>query len=82
LGAGRFAAAARFMPVSGNLLHHAVEMFLAKLIGAAKIPRHHNLKKLWKLYRQHHHADSSLEKYTPVIAASHACDARQSVHIA
>ena len=74
LGAGRLAVAARFTPASGNLLHHAIEMFLkgslAKLIGVAQIPHHHQLETLWNLYRQHH-ADPALDQYTTLIEALH-----------
>jgi hypothetical protein len=43
---------------------------LAKLIGVAQIPHHHQLETLWNLYRQHH-ADPPLDQYTTVIAALH-----------
>lgn len=77
LATGRFAAAACFMPVSGNLLHHAVEMLLkgslAKLIGVSQLPRGrngHDLNALWKLYRQHY-PDPILDRYSPLVADLH-----------
>jgi hypothetical protein len=51
-GAGRFAVAAGFQPVGGNLLHHAVELFLkgclASVEGVDALRKYgHNLEQLW-----------------------------------
>ena len=45
----RYAACAGFVPVYGNLFHHAVEMYLkaALLRFTERSRRGHNLKKLW-----------------------------------
>ncbi len=50
---GRFAAINGMLPVCGNLLHHAVEMFLKgalarRLDRAALYGLKHDLKKIWK----------------------------------
>lgn len=77
LASGRFAAAAHLSPVSANLLHHAVEMFLkgclAQYIGFDKLPKGrdgHNLEKLWLMYRQHV-ADAVLCRFYAVISELH-----------
>ena len=56
--AGRSACFAGFMPVGGNLFHHAVEMllkhFLLKCYSATQLKDRfgHNLKKLWGAFKQ------------------------------
>ena len=55
--AGRFAALSHCVPVAGNLLHHAVEMFLkGALVTRMSLPElkkiNHNLKVLWNTFRQ------------------------------
>jgi hypothetical protein len=57
--AGRFAAFARLNPVVGNLLHHAIEMYLkgalakTKSLVALDKGFKHNFPKLWKAFKQH-----------------------------
>lgn len=45
--AGRFAAITLLFPVSGNLLHHAVELYLKGILA-----KHYSLAELWKF--NHH----------------------------
>jgi hypothetical protein len=53
---GRFAALNHFLPVAGNLLHHAIEMYL-KCVLARHMPLSklktlgHKLPKLWKSFK-------------------------------
>jgi hypothetical protein len=75
--AGRFAARAGLVPVHGNLLHHAVEMFLkAVLVGTltpeelARKPYGHNLLALWDRYKVKE-ADSTLTRFDTTISALH-----------
>jgi hypothetical protein len=54
---GRFAAFAGFIPITGNLLHHAVEMFLkgglskngSSLVDLKKM--NHNLPNIWAKFK-------------------------------
>jgi hypothetical protein len=73
LAAGRFAVASHFTPVSGNLLHHAIEMLLkgclARVIGVPALPRGrtgHDLEELWSRFRQHH-TDATLDRFDHLI---------------
>jgi hypothetical protein len=56
--AGRFAAFAGLNPVVGNLLHHAIEMYLKGALAKTKSLREldksfkHNLPKLWEAFKQ------------------------------
>ena len=61
--AGRFAALTRCIPVAGNLLHHAVEMFLkSALIRTHTLPElkkfSHKLPALWARFKEIHAAIS------------------------
>jgi hypothetical protein len=52
----RYTAACSFVPLAGNLFHHAVEMLLkgtlARLIGVNRLrDLSHNLPKIWKELR-------------------------------
>ena len=65
------------MPVSANLLHHAVEMFLkgclVQRVGFKGLPRGrngHDLNALWLKF-QRHYDYPSLDRFTPVIADLH-----------
>jgi hypothetical protein len=58
---GRMAAMAHLMPVHGNLLHHAVELFLkTALVGTIpveqmkKTPYSHDLRELWRAFKLRH----------------------------
>ena len=57
--AGRSAALVRLVPVSGNLLHHAVEMILKGVLSVHYSPEQlrvdgYSLPKLWDKFRQRH----------------------------
>ena len=76
-GAGRFSAASHFTPVSANLLHHAVEMFLkgclVTKVGFDLLPRRkagHDLNALWEKFREYF-PDPKFERYTTAIAELH-----------
>jgi hypothetical protein len=65
--AGRFAALSQVFPVAGNLLHHAIEMFLKCVLVKTLTLRElkkmgHNLTALWNRFAQIHPdlADASL----------------------
>ncbi len=69
--AGRFAALGRLMPVAGNLLHHAVEMFLkGALVEWLDVKElkaiEHNLPKLWERY-QELSGNTELERYYGIV---------------
>jgi hypothetical protein len=53
---GRFAVAARLVPVSANLLHHGIEMLLKAAIvlraGVRGLHRGHNLPTLWRGFKR------------------------------
>ena len=56
--AGRFATFAGLFPIAGNLLHHAIEMFLkgalVRIVGLG--PRRdagHDLNELWGMFKPH-----------------------------
>jgi hypothetical protein len=70
--AARYAMVARFGPISGNLVHHAIEFFLKgalidKLDEAARRKFHHNLQKLWKKYKNQRN-DPALAKFDQTIS--------------
>ena len=57
--AGRFGTFAGFLPASGNLFHHAVEMFLkgdlCQTESRVVLKSYgHRLKRLWKAYKRKH----------------------------
>ncbi|HWO40873.1 MAG TPA: hypothetical protein VNO43_03620 [Candidatus Eisenbacteria bacterium] len=75
--AGRFAAPSQCMPVSANLLHHAIEIFLkgclVKRVGFSGIPRGkngHDLNALWCKFREYFQ-NESLERFGSVVAKLH-----------
>ena len=56
--AGRFASLTGLFSVAGNLLHHAVEMFLkgalVRLVGLNELRNvRHDLNRLWAMFKQH-----------------------------
>jgi len=72
--AGRYAVAAALAPVAGNLLHHAVEMFLKGGLAAhttedeRKRCFRHGLVDLWSEFKTRL-PSANLEKFDPIIAA-------------
>lgn len=72
--AGRMAARARLIHAFGNLLHHAVEMYLkAALIGTVSLTElrakyGHDIQKLWLRYKTKE-ADQSLDRFDATIRA-------------
>jgi len=68
----RFAAISGLLPVSGNLFHHALEMYLkgyfCKDLNEAQLRNlHHNLRKLWRRFKAEV-ADQSLNQFDHAIA--------------
>jgi hypothetical protein len=74
---GRMAARARLVPIFGNLLHHAIEMFLkTALIGIVspedmKYKYSHDIEKLWQRFKMKE-SDSALDQFDSVVSAVHA----------
>src|SRR5262245_7541299 len=74
--AARYAiVAAQFGPLSGNLVHHAIEFFLKgavidKLDEAGRRKFQHNLPRLWKLYKTER-ANPTLSKFDQTISDIH-----------
>jgi hypothetical protein len=74
--AGRLAARAGLLPVYGNLLHHAVEMFLkTALVGVVTLKEikdkfSHNLQKLWTAFKEKE-GHPSLDRFDATIQALH-----------
>jgi hypothetical protein len=81
--AGRLAARAGLVPVYGNLLHHAVEMYLKTALAGLLEPEvdgedgvvqlrayGHDLQKLWQRYKSEQ-ADAELDRFDPTIHALH-----------
>ena len=71
--AGRFSAFAGFIPVTGNLLHHAVEMMLkghlSRKLTLAELKRlSHSLAGVWAMFKQDIGA-SDLDELNPVVEA-------------
>ena len=69
---GRYATIAKFAPIPGNLVHHAIEFFLkAALIEqfeeAARRKFRHNLPKLWRRYKRERN-NSFLDKFDQTIS--------------
>src|SRR5256885_2139178 len=55
--AGRFAALNHLIPVAGNLLHHAIEMFLKGALGPvigleALRNTRHDLNRIWTTFKE------------------------------
>ncbi|MCI0370852.1 MAG: hypothetical protein L0214_05610, partial [candidate division NC10 bacterium] len=74
--AGRSAALARLIPVSANLLHHAVEMILKGAISAHATPEKvrshgHRLPEVWATFKEHYE-DGQLGEFDPLITQLHA----------
>jgi hypothetical protein len=70
--AARFAAFAWLIPVSGNLFHHAIEMFLkghlsSKMTLRELLKFQHRLKDLWLAYKVEV-ADNTLARFDQMIA--------------
>ncbi len=73
--AGRYAVLAGQIPVAGNLLHHAVEMFLkgglAKSMTLAQLKAlSHNLPTLWSTFKTSFSAPT-LSSFDPLVASLH-----------
>ena len=71
--AGRQAAIAQLFPVSGNLLHHAVEMLLKGALCRTKSleelrANRHNLKRSWNAFRASF-PEEELAEFTPAVRA-------------
>jgi HEPN domain-containing protein len=69
----RFAAIAGFLPLSGNLAHHAVEMYLKgylcrKLTEKERRKLGHSLHKIWRSVKQDI-GDSTLDQFDATISA-------------
>jgi HEPN domain-containing protein len=70
---GRYATTAKFSPIPGNLVHHAIEFFLkAALIEkldetARRNKFRHNLSKLWRRYKRERN-NSALDKFDQTIS--------------
>jgi hypothetical protein len=70
----RFAHHAHAVPVSANLLHHAIEMFLKGALVRAGVDEKgrrdigHELTKLWAEFRIHY-TDSELDEYATAVTA-------------
>lgn len=68
----RFAALAGFIPMTGNLAHHAVEMYLKgylcrKMTEKGRRRLGHGLRKIWKRFKQDI-GDLSLDKFDATIS--------------
>src|SRR4051812_553060 len=73
---GRYAVIAGLIPVAGNLLHHAVEMFLkGGLASSMELNRlkrlGHHLPKTWNAFKDRL-ARNGFERFDPVVASLHA----------
>lgn len=73
---GRYAVIAGLIPVAGNLLHHAVEMFLkgglAQLMELSELKAlGHQLPKVWSVFKERLGTDG-LERFDPVVTSLHA----------
>src|SRR4029453_8796918 len=66
--AGRLAARSRLAPIHGNLLHHAVEMYLKAALVGVVTPKEmrdeygHDLEKLWARFKMKV-ADPALDRF-------------------
>jgi hypothetical protein len=74
--AGRLAARSRLAPIHGNLLHHAVEMYLKAALVGVVTPKEmrdeygHDLEKLWARFKMKV-ADPALDRFDATIHALH-----------
>jgi hypothetical protein len=72
---GRCAVFAGLVPVSGNLLHHAVEMYLKGALSNSMTLKElkdlqHDLRKTWREFKTRH-ADPALRRFDDVVASLH-----------
>lgn len=75
--AGRFAAFAGLAPVVGNILHHAIEMYLkgglSKTKNLAELKNlSHNLPDVWSEFKAQLKGPSSIDQFDSVVSALHA----------
>lgn len=74
--AGRYSAFAGFIPVTGNLFHHAIEMFLKGGLSKTGISLadlkklNHDLPDIWATFK-HSFNDPNLNRFDPVITSLH-----------
>ena len=75
--AARLAAQAMLIPIYGNLLHHAIDMYLkAALVGTLPVadmkrkPYNHDLTALWQRFKAEE-SNPSLDSFDPTIQALH-----------
>jgi hypothetical protein len=74
--AGRLAARSRLAPIHGNLLHHAVEMYLKAALVGVVTPKEmrdefgHDLEKLWARFKVKV-VDPALDRFDATIHALH-----------
>jgi hypothetical protein len=74
--AGRYSAFAGFIPTTGNLFHHAIEMFLKGGLSKTGITLadlkklSHDLPKIWETFKRTF-KDQSLDRFDHVIASLH-----------
>src|SRR5438105_13876110 len=69
---GRYATIAKFAPIPGNLVHHAIEFFLKaalieQLDEAARRKFRHNLPKLWRRYKRERN-NPTLDRFDQTIS--------------
>jgi hypothetical protein len=74
--AGRYAAFAGLVPVVGNLLHHAIEMYLkgglSKSKNLAEVKKlSHDLPRVWREFKVQFR-DGALDQFDGVVSALHA----------
>ena len=73
---GRYAVLAGLIPVAGNLLHHAIEMYLkgalckTMTLGELKDKFSHNLPKIWNDFKAQIE-DSGLDSFDTLITSLH-----------
>ena len=72
---GRFSAFASFLPITGNLFHHAVELFIKGYFAPTTTPNErkawgHNLKSIWSRFKGQV-ADPTLARFDATIAELH-----------
>lgn len=73
---GRYAVLAGLIPVAGNLLHHAIEMFLkgglARVADSNELRRlGHNVPNMWRLFKERL-GQRELDRFDSVITSVHA----------
>lgn len=71
--AGRYAAIAQLSPLAGNLLHHAIEMYLkgtlSKTTSLDELKKlSHNLPKIWEAFKIQA-GDRALASFDPVLSS-------------